>query len=304
MKIYIIGAGAIGKTLAVCLALNGKDVQLIRGSVDDGNTYKEKLTVKLKAEQELTAEVAFNSLSNYSELNGLVILTTKSFGNRELSKKLVSKAIRTPIVILQNGLGIEQPFIEKGFKEVYRCVLFATSQSISKNKVRYKPVAESPIGAIRQNSTFLDKIVEEIDTPDFRFVTEKYIDKIIWKKAIANCVFNSICPLLEVDNGIFHRNTEAFSLAKKIIAECVLVSSNKGIDLEAKEIEDQVISISKMSDGQFISTLQDIRSKRETEIDTLNFEIYSMAKQMNLGLQVQRTKLLGDLIKIKSGLNR
>lgn len=304
MTIYIIGAGAIGKALAICLTRHGKDVQLIRGRVNDGSSYSEMLTLKLKSGQELTANVKFNSMSNFTQFNGLVVLTNKSFGNKELAEKLKSKANNSPMVILQNGLGIERPFIEHDFHEVYRCVLFVTSQNISKNEVSYKPVAESPIGVVQQNSTVLETIVKEIDTPEFRFVAEKQIDKIIWKKAIANCVFNSICPLLDVDNGIFHRSTEVFSLAKRIIKECVLISKKKGIALETKEVEDQVISISKMSDGQFISTLQDIRNKRETEIDTLNFEVVRIAKQMNLETQVQETKLLGELVKIKSDLNR
>ncbi len=42
MNIYIIGAGAIGKALAVCLSRNGKTVRLIRGSVDHGKQYTEK----------------------------------------------------------------------------------------------------------------------------------------------------------------------------------------------------------------------------------------------------------------------
>ncbi|WP_147679080.1 ketopantoate reductase family protein [Algibacter pacificus] len=305
MTIYIIGAGAIGKALAVCLTRHGRDVHLIRGRVDDGSSYSEKITLKLKSGQELTTDIRFNSLCNFSDLNNsLVVLTNKSFGNKELAKKLKSKAINSPILILQNGLGIERSFIEHDFQEIYRCVLFATSQNISKNEVSYKPVAESPIGIIRQNNTVLETIVREMDTPEFRFISEKQIDKTIWKKAIANCVFNSICPLLDVDNGIFHRNTEVFYLARRIIKECVLISKKKGIALEAKEVEDQVISISKMSDGQFISTLQDIRNKRETEIDTLNFEVVRIAKQMNLEAQVQETKLLGELVKIKSKLNR
>ncbi|WP_299671368.1 ketopantoate reductase family protein [uncultured Polaribacter sp.] len=305
MAIYIIGAGAIGKALAVCLTRHGRDVHLIRGRVDDGSSYSEKITLKLKSGQELTTDIRFNSLRNFTDLNnGLVVLTNKSFGNKDLAKKLKSKAVNSPIVILQNGLGIERSFIEHDFQEIYRCVLFATSQNISKNEVSYKPVAESPIGIIRQNNTVLDTIVKEIDTPEFRFIAEKKIDKTIWKKVIANCVFNSICPLLDVDNGIFHRNTEVFSLARKIIKECVLIANKQGIELEVKEVEEQVISISQMSDGQFISTLQDIQNKRETEIDTLNFEIFRLAKKMNLEAQVKETKLLGELVKLKSELSR
>ncbi len=303
MKLYIIGAGAIGKALAVCLTKNGKNVELIRGSVDDGRTYIKKISLHLKTGEIVTANIRFNSLCNFSAFDGIIILTTKSFGNQTLAKKLKDKASHTPIVILQNGLGIEQPFIEYDFQEIYRCVLFATSQNIAPNEVSYKPVAPSPIGIVKQNVAILNTIVDSLNTPDFRFIAEENIDKIIWKKAIANCVFNSICPLLEVDNGIFYRDPKVFYIAKNIISECVTISKKKGIDLTEREIEEQVISISKMSDGQFISTLQDIRNQKKTEIDTLNLEVHRIAKEMNLENQVQQTKLLGDLVKLKSEFN-
>ena len=303
MKLYIIGAGAIGKALAVCLARNGKNVELIRGSVDNGSAYTEKISLRLKTGEILKATIKFNSMCNFSAFDGIIMLTTKSFGNQRLAKKLKDKASYTPIVILQNGLGIEQPFIENNFQEVYRCVLFATSQNGLENEVSYKPVAPSPIGIITQKLTFLNNIVDTLNTADFRFEAEENIDEIIWKKAIANCVFNSICPLLEVDNGIFHRDPKVFSVAKNIIRECVAISEKKGLDLTAKEIEEQVISISKMSDGQFISTLQDIRNHRKTEIDNLNLEVHRIAKEMNLESHIQQTKLLGDLVKLKSEFN-
>ncbi len=304
MKIYIIGAGAIGKALAVCLNSQGKDVQLIRGSVDDGSFCKEEITLQLNSDSEITAKIEFSTLSNYTKLDGLIVLTNKSYGNETLAKKLKGKIKNSPIVILQNGLGIERPFIENGFPEIYRCVLFATSQNISQNTVNYKPVAKSPIGTIKQNHTQLKTIVNELDSPNFRFVADDEIQKVIWKKAIANCVFNSICPLLEVDNGIFIRDEDVFAMGKNMIQECILIAKNKGVDIDIPEMEKMVLNISRMSDGQFISTLQDIRNKRETEIDTLNLEISRMAKEMGLEHQIRETKLLGELTQLKSKLNR
>ncbi len=304
MKIYIIGAGAIGKALAVCLNSQGKDVQLIRGSVDDGSFCKEEITLQLNSDSEITAKIEFSTLSNYTKLDGLIVLTNKSYGNETLAKKLKGKIKNSPIVILQNGLGIERPFIENGFPEIYRCVLFATSQNISQSTVSYKPVAKSPIGTIKQNNTQLKTIVNELDSPNFRFVADDEIQKVIWKKAIANCVFNSICPLLEVDNGIFIRDEDVFAMGKNMIQECILIAKNKGVDIDIPEMEKMVLNISRMSDGQFISTLQDIRNKRETEIDTLNLEISRMAKEMSLEHQIWETKLLGELTQLKSKLNR
>ncbi len=304
MKVFIIGAGAVGKALAVSLNQEGKEVELIRGHLDDGTSQKEKITLELKDGPTLQAEITVSTLSNHTQLNGLVVLTSKSFGNKALSEKLQSKIGMSPLVLLQNGLGVEQPFLEKDFPEIYRCVLFVTSQNSGPNTISYKPVAPSPIGTVQQKQSNLEHVVEVLDSPNFRFMAEKNIQRIIWKKAIANCVFNSICPLLEVDNGIFHRDKNVFAIAQRVIVECALIANKKGIDLGTSELEDQVLMISRMSDGQLISTLQDINNKRETEIDTLNFEIYRMAQAMNLSHKVKETRLLGELIKMKSELHR
>ena len=304
MKIYIIGAGAVGKTLAVCLQQQGKHVELVRGHVEDCVPHKQKIVLQFKDGAEVQEDIQVSTLKDHNRLDGLVVLTNKSFGNKALSEKLAAKAKDTPIVLLQNGLGVEQPFLEKGFPEIYRCVLFVTCQHTDENTISYKPIAESPIGIINQSTSNLKTVVDTLDTPNFRFVEETDIQRIIWKKAIANCVFNSICPLLEVDNGIFHRNEEVMSIAKRVIAECALIANKKGIDLGVFELEDQVLKISQMSDGQFISTLQDINNKRETEIDTLNFEIFRMAQALNVSDKVQETRLLGELVKLKSELTR
>lgn len=304
MKIFIIGAGAIGKALAACLKHNGRDVLLVRGSFDDGSTHDEEITLQLKENRKITAHLKVVTLSTLPQLDGLVLLTNKSFGNEGLSQKLIQRIGNSPLVLLQNGLGIERPFIEKGFAHVFRCVLLATAQYAKDGSISYKPVSISPIGSIvDRNGPMLAKVVEQMDTPDFRFAPEGNIQRTVWKKTIANCVFNSICPLLDVDNGIFYRNAEVFELASRIIHECTLIAQHKGIDLVPGEIENQVLAISKMSEGQFISTLQDIRNKKETEIDTLNLEIHSIAKELGLEHQVQQTRVLGELIRLKSTLN-
>lgn len=304
MKVFIVGAGAVGKALAVCLKQKGKDVQLIRGHVDQGEARRENIVLEMKGDLKLEAEIEITTLGNHHQLKGLVVLTNKSFGNKDLAEKLKPMIKDSPVVLLQNGLGVEQPFLENDFPEIFRCVLFLTAQHTLENTVSYKPVAPSPVGSVGCGSTSLEGIVKILDTPHFRFMAEKNIQRVIWKKAIANCVFNSICPLLEVDNGIFHRNKDVFAMAHRVITECVTVANKKGIDLGISELEEQVLTISRMSDGQLISTLQDINNKRETEIDTLNFEIYRIAQAMNLASKVKETRLLGELIKLKSELNR
>jgi len=300
--IYIIGTGAIGLALAVCLKQAQKEVILIRGSVDDGTYTTQTLTLLTPDGSEHSATVAYSTLRNFTKLEGIVLITTKSFGNNALADKLNDKIGDSPLVLLQNGLGIERPFTGDHFAEVYRCVLFATSQVLSSTLVRYKPVTVSPVGLIKGSLTNLESVVEQINSPLFPFRMEPNIQPVIWEKAIINSVFNSICPLLEVDNGLFHRDPTALAIARQIIDECVAVARLSGVSVDANAIENKLILISQQSDGQLISTLVDIQNKRETEIDTLNFEIVRLAEQLNPKPSVERTRLLGELTRLKSRL--
>jgi 2-dehydropantoate 2-reductase len=89
-----------------------------------------------------------------------------------------------------------------------------------------------------------------------------------------------------------------------VIEECVAISKEKGIFLNSDEVAASLLLISKASDGQLISTLQDIKNRRETEIATLNFEIVRIAKGMNKGNLVMETELLGELTRLKSDISR
>lgn len=301
-QIYIIGAGAIGKALAVFLHLNQKKVKLLRGSVDDGKHSFEKISVTLE-DRILKAKIEMCSLSNFQELDGIVVLTSKSFGNENLAELLKGKTGNSPVILLQNGLGVEHAFIENDFPEIYRCVLFVTSQVLENGEVRFKPVADCPIGTIKGSGLLLTEVIDTLNTHWFRFAEEPNIQTVIWKKAIVNSVFNSVCPLLEIDNGIFHRDTMAMELADRIITECLLVATENEILLSKDEVLESLLRISRFSDGQLISTLQDIRSGRRTEIGTLNGAIVAIARNLNMAHLVPETRLLWEMTRLKEELN-
>jgi 2-dehydropantoate 2-reductase len=302
--IYIIGAGAIGKALAVFLKLENKEVVIVRASVNDAADHVENIEVKLNDGERMHAVVEIKTLSSLPALEGVVVLTNKSFGNEALAKTLRKKINHCPVVILQNGLNIEQPFIDHDFSLLYRCVVFATSQESSQNKLQFRPVTISPIGIIRGDWNNLAAIVEQLDNRIFKFKVSENIQPIIWTKAIVNSVFNSVCPLLETDNGIFYRNEKALMIARRIIAEGVVIAAAKNILLDKADVERRLLLISQFSEGQLISTYQDIRNKRRTEIESLNIAISDMAIELSQEDLVKETRLLGELVLIKSALNK
>lgn len=261
--VFIVGFGAIGKALSVSLSMQGKAVTMIRGSVNDGSRTTKEVTVEQADGTTLVQTMEVTTLNNLDTISGLIVVTSKSFANPELAKALKSRSGNSPVVLLQNGLGVEQPFLKAGFRQVYRCVLFATSQVLENGIVKFRPVLSSPVGVIKGSRAGLRRAVETLNTPHFQFRQEEDIQNIIWKKAIINTVFNSVCPLLETDNGIFYREPTALEFARKLIQPCISIAGKAGVYLTLQEVETDLVAISRASDGQKISTLQDI-SKGET----------------------------------------
>ena len=164
--IFVVGSGAIGKALAVFLSHAGRKVTVLRGSVDDGRTLTRRFTVEMESGLIHEADVEVATMNSLAKIDGIVVLATKSFGNEKLAGALKSKIGDSPIVLLQNGLGIEQPFLKCGYQQVYRCVLFVTSQSIDEVVVRFKPVATCPVGIAHGDEEQLNNIVAHLNTPE------------------------------------------------------------------------------------------------------------------------------------------
>ncbi|REA62791.1 hypothetical protein DSL64_07670 [Dyadobacter luteus] len=104
-----------------------------------------------------------------------------------------------------------------------------------------------------------------------------------------------------MDNGVFYRNESTLEIGKSVTDECLSVARHYGIQLTHDDVLQNVLAISRSSDGQNISTYQDILNKRQTEIESFNFAVAAAATQIG-NVSVPLTSLLGQLVKIKSEL--
>ncbi|MBV8485454.1 MAG: ketopantoate reductase family protein [Verrucomicrobia bacterium] len=300
--IYILGSGAVGFPLAAYLTNAGRTVVAVRTSRSDVPKSTINVTVQ-DGTNRVIAPIETISLSNLTSLDGTLVVTTKSYTNQAIALLLKQRKASGPLVIMQNGVGVERPFLDAGFGAVCRCVLYVTSQPTSEFQFSFRPITASPIGVIAGPEGELAKCVEQLHTDGFPFRAETNIQKEIWKKAIINSVFNSICPLLDVDNGVFVRDEATANLARQLVKECITLTDRLNIGLSESEVMQQIMRISTES-KQVISTLQDIRNGRQTEIDSLNLEIARLAASLQPPLYLPQTDLLGKIILAKSVLHR
>jgi 2-dehydropantoate 2-reductase len=300
--IYVIGSGAIGKSLAVFLCLAGRRIILVSVTKDGLEPGERRLRVELPGGLIREAVVPVITLSPTTTLDGVLLVTIKAQGNAFLADRLRNETVNFPVVLLQNGLNVEDPFLKAGFVSVYRSVLFVTAQREGNERVRFRSVRSCPTGAVNGDPAALPALANLLSTPDITFSPEADLRRAVWKKAIVNCAFNSICPLLETDNGIFHRNLDARGMALQVLRECKSVAETQGVFFQEEELLDSLLEISVSSAGQYISTLQDLLAGRSTEIGFLNLEIARLAGAATPPADASATRLLGELIRIKETL--
>lgn len=301
-RIFIVGGGAIGFSLAVHLKNAGKDVTILRASENNAEESNRKIAVESGDGSILEQEIFCKPLSSQGRIEGIVILATKAIANDDLAEKLLSSAASIDLLIMQNGIGVERPFLNKGFRSLSRCVVYITAERIAADRYTARMIKPSPVGPVSGGGGVKSSLASVIATNGFDFYEETDIDREIWKKGIINAAFNSICPLLDVDNGIFDRDAAVLDLARKLVLECVPVANRIGIAIGSEEVIDQIVQISKRSSGQLISTLQDIKNRRETEIRFLNSEICRVAEQLTPAISLPLTRILGELTLKKSQL--
>ena len=297
--VYVLGCGSVGMALAACLVNEGKTAVAVWTKNQDASKETIKVALHYGADR-MEVSVETVGLSKLTNLDGTIAVTAKSYANGPIALALKGKSMLGPLVIMQNGVGVEKPFLDAQLGEIYRCVLYLTSQVTSEKEFGFHSIKSSSVGIVKGDQTGLENAVKALSTERLPLHPERNIQKEIWKKAIINAVFNSICPLLEIDNGIFVREREVAELGKDVVAECLALTDRLGLGLTQGELMDQIMQISKSSTGQLISTLQDIKAGRETEIEFLNLEMARIAAAQQPKVNLSRTELLGRMILAKS----
>jgi 2-dehydropantoate 2-reductase len=85
--IYILGSGAVGFPLAVYLTNAGRSVVAVRTSRNDVPKSTINVTVQ-DAANRLTVPIETTSLANLASLEGIVVITTKSYTNQAIARLL------------------------------------------------------------------------------------------------------------------------------------------------------------------------------------------------------------------------
>lgn len=195
MKIYILGAGAIGSLVGGLLANVGEDVTLIgRGrhieAINKRGLMIEGLT-NLKINTKATTSIP-------GAKPDLIILTTKSYSTDDALNSAKDIVRDTWVLSLQNGIGNEEKIMELGGRPIGG---ITTNGAVLKEPgvVEWRGRGITLIGLYpKGRNEFVEEVKETFNRAGLETEVTENIIGWKWAKTIVNSAINPIGAILEV----------------------------------------------------------------------------------------------------------
>lgn len=297
MRIAVVGPGALGSLLAAsCARLSGHEVWLLdhrperaRQLACTGIIYEESGS-RQRVRLWVTASAADIACAD------LVLLCVKSYSVSESLdhiKPLLCDS--TILVTFQNGIG-HLPVLRTKLPDRFPWAIGVTSQGatlVAPGHVRHggqgltrigwaKPVADADDGRLEEVASLLTKA-------GFATEVEGDIMRHVWMKLLVNVGINALTALLDCPNGALLESSEAMARQEAAVKEAVAVAAALGIAFEEEPLA-TTRQICRDTADNISSMLQDVRSRRRTEIDAINGAVVQEARR--LGIHVPENERL------------
>jgi 2-dehydropantoate 2-reductase len=229
MRILVYGAGAVGGYVGASLAQSGHDLTVVVRDItaeaieskglmvkQDDHAYTVHPTVRTSiAHTFQTPDVAFD----------LIILGMKAYDIKTAVDHLVAFCPEPPpILTLQNGIGVERPFVEQFGAP--RIIVGALTTPVSKPLANQIVVERSDRGlglAPAQPGQAIDEWVNLFNQAGLTTIAAKDYQAMKWSKAFLNIVANATSAILNRPPGVVYKSETMFDLEVRMLRETLAV---------------------------------------------------------------------------------
>jgi len=297
----VVGPGAIGILFGVKLYESGLQVAFQIKSRQELSLYrKHGLTLRENQKETRIKPKFFSAGSPPPFVPQYVLLSVKAYQTREALKPLLEfLPDDTFYITVQNGL---KPLEDlKKLVSPKKIVLGVTTEGatrtspgVSERKGKGITFLFSPFNP---ESQWLDVIRESMDKAGLKAIIPENGWKIYWQKLVVSLSVNPITALLGVKNGELTYHSEGIELIRTVIREALQVIERMGTPLRYEETIEFVFETIKKTSENRSSMLQDIESRRPTEIDAISGEFVRKAR--SLGIETPAIETLYRLIRLR-----
>jgi 2-dehydropantoate 2-reductase len=298
MKIVIMGSGAIGSLYGGLLSVAGEDVILLVGRQRNVDAINQSgLRIKGVMGDHSVNIPASEDPATIQDAD-LVIITTKAYDTDAASLDIKHLADSGAyVLVLQNGLGMEKTVAEKlGTTRILRGTTCVGAVMTKPGEVTVTGRGLTEIGShYLENMKMVDRVAEAMNKAGFEIRTSDNIEGVVWTKTIVNCGLNPIGAITRLTNGEIYSNDELRDLIVALVEETVMVAEALGITLTTDDPVRYTLGTAKSTGGNINSMLQDILSRKRTEIEHITGAVIREASA--LGLKVPVSQAIYALVK-------
>ncbi|MGH3256248.1 MAG: ketopantoate reductase family protein [Streptosporangiaceae bacterium] len=297
MKLAVIGAGAMGGSLAGHAARAGHDVTV----VDVSSTVIEQVSKHglrvCTPEGTFTAAVSVTDDPSTAGPVDLVVLFVKAQHTEAASQSLqplVGPA--TAVVTLQNGWGNADRIAK--FVPEEQLVVGVTYNSCTASgtgQVVHSGRGRTVMGPFRGTGTqYAHRAADLLNDSGWEAEVSTAVLTEIWKKLVLNTATLPTAALTRLNAGAVGEPGELLDLVDGLAAETVAVAVAQGLDIDLGERVSAIHGVLERAGAGRASMLQDVLAGRKTEVETVNGAV--VAAGVTYGVQVPLNKAMVALV--------
>ena len=281
-NVLLCGLGAIGSIYAVKTVQN-PNVKL-KVLIDNSrlNRYKkEPITFN---EKEYSFDYITPMEQNFKA--DLIILATKNNGFQEALNNIKEFVKKDTIIIsLLNGLKSEDDIANMyGKDKLLYCYYIGHTSTRINRKIIHDDVYNTVFGE-KNNETYSQNVIrlkEFFEESNINYEIPVDMNYSRWWKFLVNIGYNQASAVLNANYGDFQKSEKINNIAIKLMEEAALVAKAEGVKNTENIIPEVLTVIEKMLPETRTSMLQDIDSKRKTEIDIFAKYVCELGEKHNI----------------------
>ncbi|ORX58118.1 2-dehydropantoate 2-reductase [Hesseltinella vesiculosa] len=307
-QILTVGSGAVGSLYSWRLASSAAVTVVCRSSYDIVTKQGFTMTTQKFGDATFHPDHVAKSVEEAVGLNNgrpfdFILVTLKALPLEYDVSKMIEPAVtrgKTTIVLIQNGLGIEEPIVQR-FPDnpLISCAAYVKPGHIkmvipNEHLVvgLYKP---SKVDSSQQRQVFVDLLEKgnvDVDLTDD-------IEQLRWQKLFWNASYSSVCTILQTD-------TTGSKLAKNtlvnVIRDVARAANANGYEFDEQEQVDLMIGMTEgKAEGYKPSMLLDYERKQPMEVEVILGTALRRAKEK--GVAVPYLETAYDLCTALNALN-
>ncbi|MFA6284021.1 MAG: 2-dehydropantoate 2-reductase [Desulfurivibrionaceae bacterium] len=286
-RVAIVGPGALGCLLATSLCRIRQEIWVLdHDSQRAGLLQHSGLTLERAGGVEHFPIQATADAQRIGPVD-LVLLCVKSPAlTRTLPSIRPLLTEQTLLLAWQNGIGHLPILAEAKLPcPVALAVTSLGAHLVGPGKVRFGGEGATSLGflgeAPPQAKLALEKAAELFRLAGLEARVEGDILAQVWNKLLVNVGINALTAIHNCENGALLENGEALALMRAAVLEAASVAQAKGIGIAPEPVA-RTIAVCQATAANISSMLQDVRGKRQTEIEAINGAVLAEAARLGI----------------------